>query len=296
MTKPTHTADLVLDLRAHLAEGPVWDSSMRRLHVVDITAGHIHMWDPESNDRRTLNAEMMVGCVVPRTGGGLVAALANGIWSIDAATGQRALVTAPPEHDATRCRFNDGKCDPQGRLWAGTMGLKAEPRAGALYCFPGGAESRHVVGDVTISNGLAWAPDGRTMYYIDSPTRRVDAFDFDSDTGGIRNRRTVVELPAGPDLPDGCTIDTDGMLWIAHWGGSKVTRWDPQRGAHLETIEVPAPHVSSCTFGGADLGTLYITTARQGLDAEARRASPHSGGIFACRPGTHGRPADVFRG
>lgn len=296
MTMPSPTADLVLDLAANLAEGPVWNASMRRLHFVDITAGRIHTWDPDSGELQKTDVAMMAGCVVPRERGGLVAALANGIWTVDVVSGERDFVVAPPEHDAARCRFNDGKCDPQGRLWAGTMGLKAEPGAGGLYCFSGGTESRRALSDVTISNGLAWAPDGKTMYYIDSPTRRVDAFEFEPESGAIRRRRTAIELPAGPDLPDGCTIDAEGMLWIAHWGGSKVTRWDPQRGLHLATVSVAAPHVSSCAFGGDDLRTLYITTARQGLDPARLSAWPKSGGIFACRPGVQGRPTDMFRG
>lgn len=290
------TAELVLPLRADLAEGPMWHPATQRLNFVDITAARIHAFDPASGALHTLDVEVMVGCVVPRADGQLVAALANGVWVVDRESGERRLLAAPPEHDPARCRFNDGKCDPQGRLWAGTMGLNAEPGAGALYCFPAAGASRPVLAGVTVSNGLAWSADARTMYYIDSPTRRVDAFAFDPATGGTENRHTAIALPAGPDVPDGCTIDEEGMLWIAHWGGGRVTRWDPRTARHLATVTVPAPHTSSCTFGGPNLDTLYITTARRGLDAAQRAAYPESGGIFACRPGARGLPADVFRG
>lgn len=296
MTPARHNAELVLPLRADLAEGPMWDPRPARLHFVDVTTGRIHRLDPATAALHSIDTGLMAGCVVPRANGQLVAALTTGLWALEADSGAKTFLIGPPEHDARRCRFNDGKCDPQGRLWAGTMGLKAEAGAGALYCFPDAGKSHRAVSGVTVSNGLAWSADGTTMYYIDSPTRRVDAFDFDGRTGQIANRRTAFALPDGRDVPDGCTIDSEDMLWVAHWGGGKVTRWEPRTGRHLATIDVPAPHTSSCTFGGPNLETLYITTARRGLDATALAAFPDSGGIFACRPGVRGLPAEVFRG
>lgn len=296
MSMAQHTAELVLDLRADLAEGPVWNASTRRLNFVDITPGRIHDFDPATGRRHAIEVGAMVGCVVPRAGGGLVAALADGAWAIDLESGQKSFLTAPAGHDAARCRFNDGKCDPQGRLWAGTMGLHHERGAGALYCFDSATTVRCVLRDVSISNGLAWSLDGATLYYIDSPTRRVDAFDFDPKTGTLSNRRAAITLPAGADVPDGCTLDAEGMLWIAHWGGGCVTRWNPETGRQLATIHVPAPQVTSCAFGGDDWATLYITTARRGLDAAQLAAFPRAGGIFACKPGVGGRAADLFAG
>jgi sugar lactone lactonase YvrE len=238
----------------------------------------------------------MVGCVLPRASGGFVAGLADGLWEIHGKSGAKKLLVAPPGHDPVRCRFNDGKCDPQGRLWAGTMSLQSEPGLGALYCFPSANQVRRELAGVSVSNGLAWSLDGRTLHYIDSPTRRIDAFDFDSDSARISNRRPAITLPAGTDRPDGCTLDAEGMLWVAHWGGGCVTRWNPTNAQHLATISVPAPHTTSCAFGGANYDTLYITTARRGLSAEQLAQFPESGGIFACRPGTCGSPAQAFAG
>ena len=296
MTPATFTAELVLGLRADLGESPLWDARAQRLHCVDITAGRIHELDPATGARRTFEAGAMTGCVVPRRGGGLVAALVDGLWAIDFSTGEKRRLVAPAGHDPTRCRFNDGKCDPQGRLWAGTMGLAGEHGLGALYCFSSASESRCALREVSVSNGLAWSPDGAMLYFIDSPERRVDAFDFDGDSGRIANRRPAIALPAGADLPDGCTLDAEGMLWIAHWGGGCVTRWNPKTGQQVATIRVPAPQTTSCAFGGATHDTLYITTARRGLNAAQLAAFPDSGGIFACQPGVVGRPVVEFAG
>lgn len=281
---------------ADLAEGPFWHPPTKRLHFVDITAQRIYEHDPRSGALRFIDTGAMVGCVVPRANGHLLAALATGLWNIDPSTGERTFLVVPPEHDARRCRFNDGKCDPQGRLWAGTMGYDCEPRLGALYCFPTATTWRRAVADVTVSNGLAWSLNGQTLYYIDSPTRRVDAFDFDGERGEIRNRRAAFTLPEGTGVPDGCAMDADGMLWVAHWGGHGVTRWNPTTGEQLAVVRVPAPHVSSCAFGGDALDTLYITTARSKLKPEQLAAFPRSGDIFAVRPGVNGLPTQMCRG
>jgi sugar lactone lactonase YvrE len=289
-------AELVLSLRADLGEGPVWDTRTQRLVFVDIIAGRIHDYDPATGALGTIETGGMVGCVVPRASGGFVATLSDGLWEIEAKTGAKRLLAAPADHDPTRCRFNDGKCDPQGRLWAGTMGLRSEPKLGALYCFAAAGEVRREVAEVSISNGLAWSLEGRTLYYVDSPTRRVDAFDFDPEAGRLSKRRPAIALPAGTDLPDGCTLDAEGMLWIAHWGGGCVTRWNPKTAEWLATVRVPAPHTTSCAFGGANHDMLYITTARRGLTSEQLAQFPEAGGIFACRPGVSGLAAPAFAG
>ena len=289
------TADLVLPLQADCGEGPVWDARTQHLISIDIIPGRIHVFDPSTRALRTLEAGAMVGCVAPRASGQFVAALTTGLAAVDLDSGRVATLHTPVEHDATRVRFNDGKCDPQGRLWAGTMSLHKEPRAGALYCFPDAMSSGQMVTGVSVSNGLAWNQAGDTFYYIDSPLGRVDAFDFDGATGRITARRTVIDI-AGPGLPDGCTLDDEGMLWIAHWDGGCVTRWDPRTGRQIARIDVPAPQVTSCTFGDADRGTLYITSARNGLDAAQLAAFPDSGGLFACRPGVTGPVPVAFRG
>lgn len=290
-------AELVLDLRADLAEAPLWHATRRTLCFVDIVGRRFYEYDPSGNAApRCRLAPESIGCIVPREGGGFLAALNSGLWSLGEDQDDFTPFSTPAGHDSTRCRFNDGKCDPQGRLWAGTMSLTDEAEAGALYCFPPGKAPRQVLARVSVSNGLAWSRDSRTFYYIDSRTRRLDAFAFEPETGALSGRRTVIDFSATGHVPDGCTIDAEGMLWVAQWRGACVTRWNPSTGQALARVAVPAPHVTSCTFGGPDYRILYITTARRGLTPEQLAAFPHSGGIFACEPGVNGLPPDVYRG
>jgi sugar lactone lactonase YvrE len=155
---------------------------------------------------------------------------------------------------------------------------------------------RTMVSGVTVSNGLAWSSDEKTMYYNDTTTLQVSAFDYEKETGEISGRRTVIEIDPSTGKPDGMTIDEEDMLWIAHFGGGRITRWDPTKGTLLTTIEVPAPHTTSCAFGGPQLDELYITTGRTGLDADALKAYPKSGGLFRAVPGVKGRPEPPFAG
>ena len=291
----TLTADLAIPLRADLAESPVWDARRQRLLCVDLLAGKVHALEPSGGGIETMVAGIAVGCIAPRTNGQLIAAITSGLAAIDFAAGQITPLHTPAGHDPSRCRFNDGKCDPQGRFWAGTLGWRGETGAGALYCFATTDTSERALADVSVSNGLAWTADGRTLYHIDSRTRRVDAFDFDGESGRMNRRRAAIALPPGDDRPDGCTIDDEDMLWVAHWRGGGVSRWDPRTGRQLAFVRVPAPRVTSCTFGGADRDTLFITTARHGLSAAELAAYPESGGIFACRARVTGPPAVAFR-
>ncbi len=170
------------------------------------------------------------------------------------------------------------------------------PGAGSLYRLDTDLSVHRVLGDVTVSNGLAWSFDRRTLYYIDSPTRVVSAFDYDDEAGTITGRRVAVTVPEELGSPDGMTIDSEGKLWVAHWGAGAVCRWDPDGGHLLEKIDVPAAHTTSCAFGGEDLGDLYITTARSGRSREDLEAQPLAGGLFRVRPGARGVPAFEFTG
>ena len=191
--------------------------------------------------------------------------------------------------------MNDGKCDPQGRLWAGSMAYDARPGAGALYRLDGDLTVHEIVQAVTISNGLAWTPDGTTMYYIDTPTGRVDAFDADPATGAITGRRPWVGIPEAAGGPDGMTIDDEGCLWVALWGGSAVHRYAPD--GRLDTVvSLPCRQVTSCAFGGAGLDELYITSSSLGLSAEEIAAQPLAGQLFLLRPGVTGPAAVAFEG
>jgi sugar lactone lactonase YvrE len=259
---------------------------------VDITAGLVHRFDPETGDNRTQEIGQMVGTVVVRQNGGLLVALEQGIATLDFDSGALEMVSQP-EADKPNNRFNDGKCDPAGRLWAGTMSMQGEKNAGTLYCYEGSGEIRPMVRDVSTSNGIIWSLDEKTLYYIDTPTREVWAYDFDPSSGDIANRRTVVTVDPEFGFPDGMTIDAEDMLWVAHWGGWAVHRWDPLSGRRIDTIKVAAECVTSCAFGGDDLKTLYITTAGGGGD---KRDQPEAGHLFAWASPVAGVPSTRFAG
>ncbi|MSU49664.1 MAG: SMP-30/gluconolactonase/LRE family protein [Opitutus sp.] len=292
----SHSAEIALRIEATLGEGALWDVATQRLLWVDITQKRVCRFDPVSGANEVFQLDAMVGTVVATTRGDMLVALQQGVARLDPKTGRVSDLRCPAGHDAKRIRFNDGKCDPRGRLWVGSMALDFAQGAGALYCFdPDGTVSERVR-QVTVSNGIVWSHDQRKMYYIDSPTRAVDVFDYDVETGAIANRRHAWELPEGWGFPDGMTIDAEGKLWIALWGGSAVVRWDPESGRVLEKIAVPAPHVTSCAFGGPDLKSLYITSAREGRSAEQLAQEPLAGSIFVARPGVCGVEAFVYCG
>ncbi len=294
-TTPTLHPELVLDSHAELGEGPVWDAAAGELVWVDITARLVHRYRPADGSDRTIETPSHVGSVALRSGGGLVLALADGFWLLDPdATTTRRL--AAVESGRPETRFNDGKCDPAGRFWAGTMAYDETPAAGTLYRLEPDGRVESMVAGVTISNGLAWSSDGRTFYYIDSSSRRVDAFDHDPMTGSLANRRPFVTLPDDePGVPDGMAIDSAGCLWVALWGGWALHRYRPD-GALEAVVPLPAARVTSCAFGGNDLEDLYITTASIGLSATELAEQPHAGGLFRVRAGVRGVAATPFAG
>jgi sugar lactone lactonase YvrE len=287
-------AELVVDARADLGEGPVWDERRGVLLWVDIHAGRVHTFDPGSGADETIEVGQPVGAVAVRESGGLVLAVRDGFALLDRDEAAPRVIAAL-EQDEPRTRMNDGKCDAAGRFWAGTMDEEERSPLGSLYRLdPDGTASR-MLGDLVISNGLGWSPDRSTMYHVDSPTRRVDAFDFDLASGAIANRRTVVALEPGAGDPDGLTVDAEGFLWVALWGGSAVRRYSPS-GRLDAVVDIPASQVTSCTFGGPDLDELYVTTARRGLDARKLASEPAAGGIWRARPAATGQPAARFSG
>ena len=277
-------AECILEAGAVLAEGPVWHAG--RLRWVDIERRQVHCLDVVTGRDRAWTLPSRVGFVVPRDRGGFVVGTEHGL-----AVWDEGLLEpfAHPETERPGNRFNDAKCDPQGRLWAGTMAIDEAPGRGSLYRVDPSGVARMLEG-VSISNGLAWSPDGGTLYYIDSPTRRVDAFDVRE--GLISRRRTVITLEDG--FPDGMCSDADGNLWIALWGGRCVACHDPRTGRRVARIDVPVDAVTSCCFG--DGGTLFITTASRDLDAAGRRGQPLAGGIFRAETRTSGVPVATYRG
>ncbi|WP_248929211.1 SMP-30/gluconolactonase/LRE family protein [Paenibacillus hamazuiensis] len=286
---------LLIDAKAALGEGPCWDPVSGRLYWVDILGKRLHIYDPRSQTDRVIQLDQEVGAVVPRAQGGVVLALRRGFYALNL-DNESLEAIAEPEPDKPNNRFNDGKCDAKGRFWAGTMDMQEKPGAGKLYRLDPDGTVHTMIDGVTTSNGLVWSPDRQTMYYIDSPTKQVVAYDYNEESGQIFGKRTVVTLSEGEGVPDGMTIDEEGMLWVAQWDGHKVSRWDPATGERLSYIELPAARVSSCTFGGDQWDELYITTARVGHDEAFLQRYPYAGGVFRVKPGVRGLPTQSYGG
>ncbi len=290
------TAELFLDARATLGEGALWDSKRHMLYWVDIIEKKLFDFDPSTKKNRAIDVGQFVGTVVPRKRGGVMLALHHGFCALDLET-EKLTPIADPEKDLPDNRFNDGKCDPAGRFWAGTMSLVGKNNAGALYRLDPDLTVHRMLDGATTSNGIVWSLDSKTMYYIDTPTRRVDAFDYDIETGDIKKRRPAISIPESGGNPDGMTIDAEGMLWVAHWGGGRVTRWNPRDGKPLQTVRVPVSRTTSCAFGGEKLDQLFITTAQIGRFSQTPLPDePHAGGVFVAEVGTRGVPAFEFAG
>jgi sugar lactone lactonase YvrE len=277
--------------RALLGEGPAWDARRERLWWVDIERGLVLESDPSDGATRAVRLDDRVGAAVPAGDGTLIVALRDRVVRWD---GERVQMLAEIEAGDERTRLNDGKADPSGRLWIGTMAFAERGRLASLYALERDGTLRRAVTGVDVSNGLGWSPDRATMYYVDSPTRRIDAFTVELDSGALRDRRTVVEIPAGEGLPDGMTVDADGDLWVALWGGD-VRRYSAG-GRLLQRLELPVSQPTSVCFGGAALDQLFITSASAGLDAEARAREPLAGALLVCSPGARGQPTDLYGG
>jgi len=288
-------ADLLLDAAAILGEGPVWHHERKTLLWIDIEGHQLHETAAHGSSARVILIGEQIGCLAPAGGSLVVAGLRSGFSAIDLETGRRTPIEDPERHLPDN-RFNDGKCDPAGRFWAGTMHTREDPGCGALYCLDAGLCVSCKLPGVSISNGLAWSADERTMYYVDSPTRQIVAYDYDRSSGAIAHSRVVYEVPTGEGFPDGMTIDGEGMLWVALWDGHKVIRVDPSAGRVVGHIDVPASRPTSCTFGGEGYDTLFITSARIHLTDAQLAKEPHAGGVFVCKPGVSGPPAVVFAG
>jgi len=286
---------LVLEAKSELGEGPSWDSRYGVLYWVDIFRGRVHVYDPDKSEDRVVQAGRYVSSVVPRKSGGVAITLQHGFYTLHLEEGKPSLLAGVEENLAGN-RFNDGKCDPAGRFWAGTMDIEEKSPLAALYVLEKRKGVRKVLEGVTVSNGLGWSPDNRTMYYIDTPTRCVSAFDYFERTGEIEKRRTVIDMSDQPGYPDGMAVDEEGMIWVAHWGGWRVTRFDPRTGKALEHVEMPASQVTSCCFGGEKLRQLYVTSARAGLSPDALAKEPQAGGLFMLEAKVRGLPTFSFGG
>lgn len=277
---------------ALLGEGPCWHEAEQVLYWVDILGKALHRYDPVSKKDRQWAFDEMVGTVAPRKAGGLLLGLEFGFGVFDPET--ESLEKLPHIELGPNTRFNDGKCDPQGRFWCGSMDRHEKESIGSLYRMDRDGTVSAQVSGVGVSNGMTWSPDRKVMYYIDSPTRCVFAYDFDAESGVIANRRTAFQLDESEGFPDGMTSDQNGMLWLAQWGGARVTQRDPMNGRVLETISLPALQTSACCFGGPDLSDLYITSARVNLSAAQLAEYPESGHLFHVSLTTSGESTFTF--
>jgi sugar lactone lactonase YvrE len=294
----TLQTELAVDAHDIVGEGPLWDERDQILWWIDILGRRIHRLDPASGDHTEVTVEQEPGAIVPRASGGLVAAVRDGFAAIGA-DGSLSML-APVEADNPANRMNDGKCDSAGRFWAATMAFDCTSGAGTLYVLEPDSTVRATITGLTIGNGLAWTADDTTMYYIDSTTQRVDAFDFDIDKGLLGERRQVVEIPPSDRpgklrVPDGMCIDQEGYLWVAVYGSGQVQRYAPD-GSLDTVVEVPAENVTCPAFGGTDLRDLYITTAAQELSPEELEQQPHAGGLFRVRTDVAGTAPYAYRG
>jgi len=267
--------EIAVRANAKLAEGPRWDAAARRLLWVDIEGCELHVL--ENGQDRAIGLDAMVGAAAPTSSGAVLVALADRLALLDLADESvRTLVRLP---HGPALRSNDGACDAAGRFWIGTMALDETPGAGALYRYDASLE--RVLDEVTLSNGIGWTRDATRMYYIDSPVQRVDLFDFELASGRVDDRRPFVSIDESDGIPDGLTVDDEGGVWVALYGGSCVHRYDES--GHLDAVlEVPAKNVTSCCFGDGDGSSLFVTTAAP------------DGNVYVTQPGVSGPPAHVF--
>jgi len=276
---PSLSPQLVLDHKCLLGEGPVWDFKKKIICWIDILRGEIHQYSPEKKNHFVIPVNQVIGCIALCNDGGFIAARKNGFAFISR-DGKIIEEINDPESHLPGNRFNDGKCDPTGRFWAGTMSLAEENGAGSLYTIDTALKVTKKLGGSTISNGLAWTSDKKILYYIDTPTSQIFSFDYDDASGNITNRKSIIKIAAEDGFPDGMTIDSEGMVWVAHWDGWQVSRWNPLTGEKLLRVAMPVARVTSCTFGGDALQDLYITTASKELTEEQLKQQPLAGSLF----------------
>jgi sugar lactone lactonase YvrE len=289
-------AALALRADAIVGESPVWSAGENLLYWVDITRGVIHRYHPSSGLDEKFKVPQPVSAIALRQKGGLVLALRDGFAFFDPTSGELEMI-GDPEENLPDNRFNDAKCDPQGRFWGGTMSNKRwnEP-SGSLYRLDPDLKILKMRGGVVCSNGMGWSPDGKTMYHTESFRYAIYAFDFDPSSGDISNRRVFAKVDQKSGVfPDGLTVDRDGFVWSVHNAVAKVVRYNT-RGVIVAEIEVPVPRPCGCAFGGEHFDRLYITTARETLTDETLREIPLCGSIFVVEPGVKGFPEPLFKG
>lgn len=249
----------------NLAEGPSWDAKRGRIYWVDIPARRYHYMDLESRKIGTVATKDIITSLYPDGNGGFMGTTNDSFIKMDPESNSISKI-ASIDIPTGKVRFNDGKCDSYGNYWAGTMDIKGKERIGKLYSLNSNGKISILLEDLTISNGLCWDTDRKLFYHVDTPTRKVSVYDYSPGTMEIWNRRTAVDFGNLEGNPDGMAIDSQGKLWVAHWGGSCISKWDPQTGKLVKSMEIPAKNVTSCAFGGFEMDRLFITTARNSVE------------------------------
>ncbi len=280
-----------------LGESPLWHPVQQVLYWCDIPGRQLNRFDPASGQHGHWPFDVEPSCCAPLQGGGLLLAMRDGLWRFDTLSGERARIAAPPYDTATE-RFNDGKADAQGRFWVGTIDDQRQPRA-ALYCWANG-QLRRMADGITVSNGLAFSPDGKTMYWADTKAHAVDVFNLDSGSGGLSRRRAFQRFPPRAEgqaidayggRPDGAAVDAEGAYWVAMYEGQRLLRFAPD-GALLAELALPVRCPTMPCFGGPDLKTLYITTARHKRPADELAAQPLACCVLLLQVDVPGLPAN----
>lgn len=296
---PIHAEPASRDVRAPLAErdqlgeGPHWDERAGELLRVDIADGEIHGWRPATGATWTLALEGEVSAAIPRAAGGLLIAAGHALLLREPDGTTRTLASAAEQSEDTR--FNDCRCDPRGRLWAGTMSRTRTPGVAALYRLEPGGELERALGGTTISNGLGWSPSSERMYFVDSTTQRIDVFSYDAASGAIAEPRAFAAIDPADGLPDGLAVDAEGGVWVCLFGGGAVRRYDAD-GTLDAVVPLPVTNPTCPAFGGPELATLYVTSARHKLAPEQLAREPLAGALLALDPGVRGLPRFRFAG
>jgi sugar lactone lactonase YvrE len=289
----TATASVVCHHHDQLGEGPVWDTRRQVLSWVDIGAGLLHEWQPGSAAERVRSIGGEVSAAVPRAGGGFVVAVGHELSLLSDEGGLEPIAAVEADHSDNR--LNDCRCDPSGRLWIGTMSKSRVPGTAGLYRLDPDRELEPVLTGTTLSNGLGWNDSGELMYFIDSTTQRIDVFDFDAAHGTIGGRRPFVEIDPSKGLPDGLCVDREGGVWVALFGGGAVHRY-AEDGSLDAVVDLPVSNPTCPIFGGPELETLYVTSARHLLSDRALATQPLAGALFELKPGVRGLPSTPFAG
>lgn len=286
-------AELEFETMALLGEGAFWNHKTQELYWVDIIDKKFNIYNPSSVTNRSISMPSLIGTVVPYLENEAVVALLDGVYKVDLQT-EELRILSDVESNMPENRFNDGKCDPNGNLWVGSMHFEQSKPNASVYKINEQGETTKMIDSVTISNGIVWTKDAKTMYYIDTPSGNIMGYDYDGKSSTISNGRIAVEVSEELGFPDGMAIDENDMLWVGMWNGNSVAHFDPKSGKLVSKISVPAHNVTSCAFGGDNFEILYITTSSLDMTAEEQEAFPMAGSIFKAKPGVKGVKSCFF--